>query len=580
MNTDISNGTYDDKAWQLLNENRLNWSGHDEKEDTVWPCNRKEIRATKKVFKSIDYNQLTHQTVIDEYEAQKELTATIKKELPNNRLKMILPLTIVLSAVFFYLWYAYPPVENNFTPQDWVVTVPTEIVNSSARKPNIELSRKNVAKGTAVIPLGRGEQKHIKVELPSGETGFIHVAAFSGVNRNSEIVNGTQLYSVSNRKKTIGNIENDIPKIIGVPKPDEENNRQLKVRTSNGRIGYIFDNHIKYHFDDSIPKLNSDYVLPVASTKAEEWKGQTIAAVEERYGPVSSYIDNKGYWNNIRIIGDTVAYQGVIAQVNQEGIIETVQFGKQEGLFGAMSFYPVWRMIASLEPFYGKIDLHYKQTDRELNIGWWQKLRSSHWSLRAVTWIIVIVLKILWFILKVSVLFLPVIAIGIIVSHLERVSYRLAYKIVTWLLLLVLLYMAAFTLLQDKFQIIGFIIFLIAAFANFIGFLGHLNKKCYNCGNWHGEITEKTDFLGQSVSVKYGARNKYVGSDTKQTGVTDSINTNTKTYYYKTTHRYQKVKTKDTSLYDNYEDHKMCKYCGIRWKESYKILKGEKHQEL
>lgn len=581
MSTDINNENYDDKAWQLLNENRSSWYGYDEKEDTVWPCNRKEIWATKKVLKSIDYKQLSNQTVIDEYEAQKELIATIKKELPNNRLKIILPLTIMLSVILFYFWYAHPPKKIIFDKQDWVVNVPTELVSSSARNPNLELVRKNVAKGTIATPLGIGEQEHIKVKLPSGEIGFVHVAAFSGINRNSEIVKGTQIYSISDRKKAIGTIKKDMPKVIAVPKIDEENNRQLKVRTSKGKTGYIYDNHIKYHFIDSIPKLSSNNVLPVASTKAEKWKGQTLAAIEERYGQVSSYINNKCYWNNIRIIDDTVAYKGVIAQINQEGIIDTVMFGKQEKLFAAISFFPIWRMIASLEPFYSDINMPYKQTDRELNIGWWQKLRTSHWSIRFITWVIEFVLKILWFILKVSILFLPVMTIGIIISHLERVSYRTAYRTVIWLSVFVLIYVAVFTLLQNKFEFITMIVLLIAAFGNFVfGFLGHLNKKCYNCGNWHGEITEKTDFLGQSVSVQYGSRDKYTGSNTRLTGVSDSINTNTKTYHYKTTHNYKRVKTKDTYQYDNYEDHKMCKYCGMRWKVRYKILKGEKHQEV
>lgn len=48
MNTEINNASYDDKVWQLLDANRSNWYGYDEKEQTVWPCNRKEIRKTKK----------------------------------------------------------------------------------------------------------------------------------------------------------------------------------------------------------------------------------------------------------------------------------------------------------------------------------------------------------------------------------------------------------------------------------------------------------------------------------------------------------------------------------------------------
>jgi hypothetical protein len=123
------------------------------------------------------------------------------------------------------------------------------------------------------------------------------------------------------------------------------------------------------------------------------------------------------------------------------------------------------------------------------------------------------------------------------------------------------------------------IIFLGAILINLFGFSNHLSRKCYSCGNWDGEMTEKTDFLGQSVSVQYGSRNKYMGSDTTFTGTTSSINTNTKIHNYKTVHRYKKVRTKDTYKYDNYKAHKMCKYCGVRWKVSYKVLRGERHQE-
>ena len=579
MNTEINNASYDDKVWQLLDANRSNWYGYDEKEQTVWPCNRKEIRKTKKVLKSIDHEQLTNQSVIDEYNAQMELVAAMKKELPNNRIKMIVPLAILLSVICFFFWYAHPPKSSNFDSQDWVVDLSTEFVSSSARKPNVELKRKTITRGTIVTPLAMGEQKRVKVKLPSGEIGYMHVAAFSGVRRNSEIVKGTQLFSANDRGKEIGTIENDMPKIISIPNIDSENNHYLKVRTSSGRIGYIYDNHIKYHFSDSIPEINSDHVLPVASTKLKKWKGQTITELENQYGPASAYMGDRCYWDYMRVIGDTLAYSGVIAYVNQEGTIDSIQFGKQEKLFASISFFPIWRMISSLEPFYGKTDMYYEQSDRDLNMAWWENLRSSHWSVRFITWIIQIILKIIWFLIKISIFFLPIMAIGVIISHLEKPSYRTSLRIVIWLLIFVYSYIAIFLLLQNSFSFIVMIILFGAVIMNFIGFSIHLSRKCYNCGNWDGEITERTDFKGQSVSVQYGSRDKYIGSDTKLTGVTDSINTNTKTYQYTTTNRYQRVRTKDTYQYDNYEDHKMCKYCGSRWKVSYKVLRGEKHQE-
>lgn len=581
MSTETNQSNYDDIVWKKLEENRSRWNGYDEVEDTIWPCNRNEIRSTKKVLKSIDYQKLTNQSVIDEYDLQEELIREMGKELPNNRLKMIIPLITILAVIGFYLWYAHPPKSSSFKSEDWKVVVSSEFVTSSDRNPKMELQRKTIASGTIVTPLAMGEQKRAKVKLPSGEIGYMHVAAFSGIHTNSEIVKGTQLFnSTESTKKEIATIEKDMPRIMAIPKIDEDQNHYLKVKTSKGRIGYIYDNHIKYHFCDSLPEVSSNNTLPVASTKAVKWKGQTIAEIENQYGPASAYMGNLCYWDYVRVIGDTLAYNGVMAYVDQEGTIDSIQFGKNEPLFASINSFPFWRMIASWEPFYGFIDAYYEQSDRELNIGWWENLRQWHWSTKAVIWVIEFLLKIIWFLIKISIFFLPVMALGVIISHLERPSYRTSLRIVIWLLIFVYVYIGIFILLQGSFSILAMIIFLGAVLMNLFGFSNHLSRKCYSCGNWDGEMTEKTDFLGQSVSVQYGSRNKYMGSDTTFTGTTSSINTNTKIHNYKTIHRYKKVRTKDTYKYDNYKAHKMCKYCGVRWKVSYKVLRGERHQEL
>ena len=581
MSTETNHNNYDDIVWKKLEENRSRWNGYDEVEDTIWPCNRNEIRATKKVLRSINYQKLTDQSVIDEYDMQKDLTESMKKEMPNNRLKMIIPLITILAVIAFYIWYAHPPLENNFNSEDWKVVVSSEFVTSSDLNPKMELQRKTIASGTTVTPLAMGDQKRAKVKLPSGEIGYMHLAAFSGIQTNSEIIKGTQLFnSTEPTKKEIATIEKDMPRIIATPKIDDDKNHYLKVKNSNGRIGYIYDNHIKYHFCDSLPEVSSNNTLPVASTKAMKWKGQTITEIEKHYGPASAYLGDLYYWEYLRVIGDTLAYNGVMAYVDQEGTIDSIQFGKEEPLFASINSFPIWRMIASWEPFYGFIDVYYEQSDRELNIGWWENLRQSHWSVKAIIWVIEFILKIIWFLIKISIFFLPVMALGVIISHLERPSYRMSLRIVIWLLILVYLYIGIFILLQGSFSILAMIILFGAVLINFVGFSNHLNRKCYSCGNWDGEMTEKTDFLGQSVSVQYGSRNKYMGSDTTFTGTTSSINTNTKIHNYKTIHRYKKVKTKDTYQYDNYKAHKMCKYCGMRWKVSYKVLRGERHQEF
>lgn len=578
MNTENNNTNYDDKVWEILEQNRTSWKGYDEKEETVWPCNRKEIKATKKVLRSIDYQRLTNQFVIEEYDSQESLLTTIKNELPNNWIKMIRPLIFLLGVICFYVWYAYPPISGNYNPKDWVVTVSSDFVSSSAHEPNIALKRKMIFKGTAVIPIAMGQQNRVKVKLPTGEIGYIHAAAFSGIRRNSEIYKGTKVFTFGDRRKNIATL-NNIPKIISIPKINDDKNHYLKVKTSKGRIGYIYDNSFKYDFCDSLPQLNSENILPVASTKAKGWKGQTKAAIENNYGPVSSHFGNVCLWEYVRIIGDTIAYSGITARINKQGIIDSVQFGKQEKLYLSIKFLPVWRMIASLEPFYGLYDMTYEKNDRELNIGWWKKLRSSHWTLKFITWIIVVILKILWFLVKISVLFLPIMVIGIIISHLERISYQVSLKIVIYLLVLVYLCVLTFSLLQNSIDLIAFILLFAGAFISLMGFMNHLNRKCYICGNWDGEITEKTDFLGKSVSVKYGKKNKFMGSEEKYTGTSHDSYTNTTTHHYSTINHYKRVNTKDTYQYENYKDHKMCKYCGHRWKVNYKVQIGEKHEE-
>ena len=578
MSTEINNTNYNDKSWELLKANRYSWRGYDEKEKKQWPCNRKEIRETKKVLRSIDYQRLTDQFVIDEYDFQKNLSAAMKKELPNNQIKMIVPLIFLVSVIFLYIWYAHPPKSTYFNPKDWVVNVSSDFVTTSAREPNIALKRKKISQGTAVTPIAMGQQNRVKVKLCSGEIGYMHAAAFSGIKRNSEIYNGIKVFTLGDRRKNIATLS-DIPKIISIPKIDDDKNHYLKVKTSNGSIGYIYDNSFKYHFCDSLPELNSKNVLPVASTKARMWKGQTRAAIEDHYGAVSSSFGNNCYWDYVRVIGDTIAYGGIIARVNQEGVIDSVEFGKQEKLYLSMNFLPIWRMIASLEPFYGLSDMNYEQPDRELNIGWWQKLRSSHWTVRFITWIILVILKILWFLVKISVVFLPIMAFGVVISHLDRISYRTSFRIVFWLTVLVYLYIIIFSLLQNSIDLIVLIVLLVGAFISLLGFMTHLGRKCYRCGNWDGEITEKTDFLGKSVSVQYGTKDKFVRSERKHTGTNHDSNTNTTTHHYTTTNYYEKVKTKDTYQYENYKAHKMCKYCGNRWKETYKVQIGEKHEE-
>lgn len=578
MPTENQTSNYDDKAWQELESNRLSWNGYDDKNGSVWPCNRNEVRATTKVLRNINYQKLTNQSVKDEYNAQKEASDEIKKRLPNNRAKMIAPLTIMLCVIGFGIWYAFPPRTYSFNENDWIVTTSSEFVSSSSREPFTPLQRKTIAAGTAVTPLAHGAQSRIKVKLSSGDIGYMHPAAFSGIKRNSEVIGGTKVFTKTTPRKNLGSINTEMPRIISTPKIDEDKNFFLKVKTKKGTIGYIYDNHIKYHFCDSLPEINYDFVLPVASTKANKWVGQELTKIENHYSPATARFGATCYWDFVRIIGDTAAYQGITAQVNPEGIIESVQFGKQEKLFASMHSFPVWRMIASTELFYGSLFTSYKQKDRELNIGWWNKLRSSHWTVKFITWIILMILKLAWFLLSISILFLPVFAIGIIISHLESFSYRKSLYTILWLLTFVFLYWIVFTLLQKSFDPISFVILFIAATANLLGFSSHLNRKCSVCGNWDGETTEHTDFLGKSVTVQHGSRDKYMGSDTSYTGTTETSTTRTK--HYTKTNYYKRVKTKDTYQYDNYKDHKMCKHCGMRWKESYKILRGEKHEEF
>ncbi len=582
MSTENSN--YDDQVWEMLLENRSNWTGYDEVEDTVWPANRKEIRATRKVLNGIDPQSIGEEEVRAEYDLQRNLIEATESELPNNRLKMIVPLVMLIAAIAFYVWYAFPPQQSYFDPEDWVVAVPSEFVSTDARKPKFDLLQKTIPKGVQVTPLAEGQQRLVKVQLPSGETGYMHPAAFSGVERKGEIVKGTPLYSVRDKTKKLSTIEENLPRIIATPNISGEDKHYLKVKTSKGRIGYIIDNHIKYHFDDSLLEINESSVKPVASTRALNWKGQTIAEVEKRYGPATSVFENQANWENVRIIGDTSAYKGVAVYVGAEGKVDSVLFGQSERLWGAMSFFPVWRMIASLEPFYGVADGYYEREERSLNIGWWQDLRSGHWTVRAITWVIQAILKIVWFLMQISVPFIPVMIIGVFISHLERPSYRLSMNVVLWLTLLVFVVIAVAMNLQGSvgwFELILIIgLFLVGAAINLSGFFGHLNRKCTSCGNWDGEITEATDFMGKSISVKYGSRDKYLGSDTRQTASYDSISTNTKTRVYTTTHRYERIKTKATYQYDNYKDHKMCKYCGMRWEVSYKVLRGERHEDL
>lgn len=568
---------YNNRVWDLLNESRNNWYGHDEQEGSHWPCNRKEIRATKKVLRKIRYKRLTDQSVIDEYNEQKRLIKVVKENLPNNRLKMIKPLAILFSVMLFYLWFAHPKKENVYTPDDWKITVPSEFISSSDWEPKMKLERKTINPGTVVTPMAIGEQHYAKVKLPSGEIGYMHLSSFSGMLRNIDIYEGTKVFTLTEKRKDIAKIGKEIPNVIATPIIDNETSRYIKVKTSNGQIGYIHDSSVEYHFSDSLLDINTDYVLPVASTKAKKWVGKNISEIEEHYSPVSSCFANTCYWENIRIIADTVAYSGIIAKINQDGIIQAIQFGKPEHLYAVIKFFPLWRMLASIEPFYGISYGYYEQYDRELHIGWWDKLRSSHWTVRFITWIILAILKIVWFLINLSIQFLPIMVIGVFISHLERPSYRFAWRTVIWLLILVFLYIITLSFLQDSIHLLALIILAIAAFVNFLGFASHLNRKCYICGNWDGEITEKTDFLGNSTEIKHGTENRYMGSEKKQTGISTSGNTTT--HHYTTTNYYKRVKTKDTYEYENYKAHKLCKYCGVRWKEDYKVLKNERHEE-
>jgi hypothetical protein len=579
MSTETNHTSYDDQAWKLLDENRSNWRAYDEKDKTDWPCNRKEIWATERVLKKIDVQQLKDQFVIDEYNYQKNLVKLVKKELPNNWIKMLVPLLLLLGVIFFYNWYAHPPKSVHFDSKDWIVAVSSNFVNSSAREPNVTLQRKWISRGTAVTPIAMGQQNRVKVKLPSGEIGYMHAAAFSGIKRNSEIYDGTKVFSYRDNRKTIATL-NQIPRIIAIPKIDDHKNRRLKVKTPKGRIGFMYDHSFQYHFCDSLPRLSADNVLPVASTKARKWKGKTKAEIEDHYGAVSSSFGNTSYWEYVRVIGDTVAYRGIIARVNQQGVIDSVRFGKQEKLYLSIKFLPIWRMIASLEPFYAFFDITFQQNDRELNIAWWQKLRSSHWTIRFITWIILVILKILWFFVKISVLFLPIMALGVVISHLEWVSKHTSYRIVLNLTVLVYLSIIIFLLLQNSIDLIALVFLLIGAIISFLGFMMHLGRKCHVCGNWDGEITEKTDFLGKSVAVQYGTKDKLLRSERKHTGTYHDSSSNTTTRHYTNTNYYQRVRTKDTIQYENYKAHKLCTYCGNRWKETYKVQVGEKHEEF
>jgi len=580
MSSESKPQNYDELAWQILNENRWRWNGYDEKEDIVWPCNRSEIKATRKGLKKIDENQISHEEVLKEYKLQKGLCDSIEKELPNNRLKMIFPLLVMLGVIYFVFWYNFPPKESHYTAEDWIVNVNTALVSSSEKEPTLDRASIKIPKGTAVTPIGMGENRHVKVKLPTGEIGFVHIAAFSGIDRKNEIVKNTRLYSLSKTDKEIGRIEKNMPQILDVPFIDDENNRLIKVRTTSGKRGFIYDNNIRYHFADSILDLSTEVVIPVASTRALKWKGKGIESLEKKYGQPDAIINLQAYWDNLRIIGDTLAYRGLIANINKEGIIDSVQFGKEENLFASMSFFPLWRMLASVEPFYDLIDWDFEQNDRVIEIQWWENLRSKHWIFKILVWIVELIFKVLMFILMLSMFFLPVMALGIILSHLESISFDTAKRITFWLTIAVLISIGIFTLLQGDFQVIMMILLAIAAGANYFAFWMYLGDKCRICGNWDGEITEKTDFLGHSISVQYGTRDKYMGSDRRLKSVSSSINENKTTYTYQTTHKYKRIRTMDTYEYDNYKDHKMCKNCGVRWTEKFRILRKEKHQDL
>lgn len=452
--------------------------------------------------------------------------------------------TLILVIVFLYIFNL--SAQESDKKIEWTIRKDTPLLwDTYQAKGDAYLELKTIPRGSKVYPLAHKTLVYFKVELPSGEYGYVN---YLDINDSYWVTNPD---SVEAYKGDVYKSEFDVlPPNTRAYVMKVVNSGVYNIRIKDGRIRNVSRHKMYSPFFDSLPEVSQGYFKIYTFKKLEKMLiGEDVSAAYKKLGTADALVYKSTdrsiseiFFSHVIAVEDQKRHKG-IKLISQNNKIEKIEIvgGAKKAIAERLPLAGLIHSINLNNIFHGNKNYFIEENSKTLM----DFFSGKGWFIKVIGIIVYIIVLFLFFAIP-QFLSWPIRRLISAIKFLGNgMVIFLNFLILTFFVYLFFLALNIYIVID---QFIFMLIFTLIPWFIFIkrNRSKILYNRCPRCRTMWSAVDKGSTYKGKSKSKTWKTRDEY-------------SHTSGNTKYYKR-HLDEEITTTK-----HYDDHRRCQRCGYDW---------------